>query len=43
MTTPQKPTLKTNKQPATIVSFDWLVRLPEKPQPKPKVTSHAQR
>lgn len=45
MTTLQKPTLKTGKQPATIVSFDWLVRLPDsKPQqPKPKANNHAQR
>ena len=44
MTTQQKPTLKTTKQPAAIVSFDWLVRLPDsKPQPKPKVKNHAQR
>jgi hypothetical protein len=41
MTTQQKPTLKTTKQPATVVSFDWLVRLPDKP--KQKVKSHAQR
>lgn len=34
-----KPTLRpSSKQPATVVSFDWLVRLPApKPQPlKPK-------
>lgn len=43
MNTPQKPTLKTTKQPATIVSFDWLVRLPEKPQPKSKGNTNAQR
>lgn len=29
-----KPTLKPNpKQPATVVTFDWLVRVPSKPQP----------
>ena len=38
MTPIHKPTLNPTKQPATGVSFDWLVRLPDKPKPQPKAS-----